>query len=157
MHDSDDCGTRRNVLYVEDNEVNAELMAAIFASRPDLILRLASTCATALHSARAEPPDLLLLDLRLPDGHGATLLSHLRALPGLSAVSAIAVTAEDLADLGLRGFDDLWPKPLRVLQVLRALEAWLPRQHNPSQAARLLTDVPGGRLGRGPSAACTMG
>ena len=118
----------RTVLYVEDNEVNALLMKALFDHRPDLRLQVAPTCAAALRCARAQRPDLLLLDMRLPDGHGTTLLPQLRAMPGLQQVPAVAVSAEDLRAPHLHGFDDQWPKPLNMRRVLDQLDRWLPER-----------------------------
>lgn len=126
MHMCKDLPVLRTVLYVEDNDINALLMQALFERRPDLRLQVAFTCAAALRCARHHRPDLLLLDLRLPDGHGCALLNHLRALPGLQRVPAVAVTAEHLPGLNLHGFDGLWPKPMQLTQVLSQLEHWLP-------------------------------
>jgi len=127
MHNFEDSPVQRTVLYVEDDGLNALLMQALFERRPDLQLVVVPTCAEALRCARAQPPALLLLDLRLPDGHGAALLPLLRVLPGQRGVPAVAVTAEDLPGLNLHGFDDLWPKPLCLLHVLERLDHWLPR------------------------------
>ena len=126
---------KRKALYVEDNPPNAALMEALFERRPDLQLHLAHDCASALRLARAHQPDLLLLDLRLPDGDGWTLLPQLRALPGMQGVPAVAVTAADLRAMKLQGFNDLWPKPLNLLQMLDLLNHWLPeRRSRPDQA-----------------------
>lgn len=144
----DDAHARRAVLYVEDNAVNAVLMEALFERRPDLRLHLAPDCASALRTAQAWPPALLLLDLRLPDGHGVALLPRLRALPGLRHVPAVAVTAEDLPNLKLPGFDDLWPKPLRVREVLDQLNAWLPCQDRPDQGPAAVSAGAGERAGK---------
>jgi CheY-like chemotaxis protein len=141
----------RAVLYVEDNALNALLMEALFERRPDLRLHLASDCASALRTAQACRPALLLLDLRLPDGHGAALLPRLRALPGLRHLPAVAVTAEDLPGLDLQGFDDLWPKPLRLRQVLDQLDHWLPCQGRPDQGPAV-SAVPVARAGWAPPA-----
>jgi len=62
------------VLYVEDHPVNVEVMRAIFALRPDLTLDVAVDGASGLNAATRHAPDLLLLDLRLPDCHGTALL-----------------------------------------------------------------------------------
>lgn len=120
--------TYRTVLYVEDNEVNALLMQALFKHRPDLRLQVADSCAGALRRVRLHRPDLLLLDLRLPDGHGCDLLPQLRSLPGLQHVPAVAVSAEDLPTFRQHGFDDHWPKPLNLASVLDQLDHWLPER-----------------------------
>jgi len=127
----------RTVLYVEDHGINALLMQALFERRDDLHLELAGNCAEALACAELHPPDLLLLDLRLPDGHGSTLLPRLRALPGMQRVPAIAVTAEETTLAQLPGFDALWPKPLRLAQVLAELQ-----QRLPARTGRLAQGVP---------------
>ena len=130
------------VLYVEDDDINAMLMQALFERRPDLRLQVAATCAEALRCVQAQRPAMLLLDLRLPDGHGSTLLQQLRVLPGLHDVPAIAVTAEDLHSADLPGFDDLWPKPLRLQHVLQQLDAWLPCPRNRVQVSPDASAVP---------------
>src|SRR5437762_9753844 len=72
----------RTVLYVEDHVVNVLLMQALFAKRPAVRLEVASTAELGLRAAADHRPDLLLLDLRLPDCHGSELLQRMRALPG---------------------------------------------------------------------------
>lgn len=114
---------RRTVLYVEDHPVNALLMAAIFERRPQLDLVIADCGAQALKRAAGLNPALLLLDLGLPDCHGSELLSQLRALPGLSAAPAIAVTADVTFDIAGTGFAEMWCKPLHLAQVLARLDA----------------------------------
>ncbi|MFN3886658.1 MAG: response regulator [Aquabacterium sp.] len=110
------------VLYVEDHPVNVEVMRAIFALRPDLTLDVAVDGASGLNAATRHAPDLLLLDLRLPDCHGTALLSQLRELPSTTCTPAIAVTAEDAPDLTRSTFLETWPKPLNIRQVLVRLD-----------------------------------
>lgn len=118
-----DAQPARAVLYVEDNPVNALLMAALFDARPGLKLVLAQTGQQALCIAAGLDPALILLDMRLPDCHGTQLLPLLRQLPGCETAPAVAVTAE--ADFVLDGTDfvELWPKPMDLSWVLRRLDA----------------------------------
>jgi signal transduction histidine kinase len=121
---------RRSVLCVEDNEVNAKLIEALFARRPSWSLHLARDGASALvHAARAAPPDLLLLDLHLPDIDGATLLARLRAVPGWEEVRAVAASADaipaHLSRARAAGFTACWTKPLDVTATLWELDALL--------------------------------
>lgn len=123
-------GPRRSVLYVEDNEVNVRLIESIFALRPAWSLQVATNGADALvHAARAPAPDLLLLDLRLPDTDGEVLLARLRARPGWEGVRAVAASANAMpADIDhalAAGFVAYWTKPLDVAGVLSALDALL--------------------------------
>lgn len=116
--------SRRTVLYVEDHPVNALLMAAIFEHRPQLDLVIATHGEEAQRVVADLRPDLLLLDLGLPDCHGSELLGRLRALPGLASAPAIAVTAEVGFDITGTGFCELWPKPLYLEHVLARLDAF---------------------------------
>lgn len=114
---------RKTVLYVEDHPVNVLLMSGIVERRPDIDLVVATTGQEALRMADGLHPDLLLLDLGLPDCHGSQLLNWLRALPCCQAAPAIAVTADVTFDIAGTGFCELWTKPLYVDRVLARLDA----------------------------------
>ena len=123
------CG---HVLYVEDDEVNAVLMAAVLGMRPQLTLHVAATGAQALAAARARRPDLLLLDMHLPDTNGIDVLAALRTIDGLAAVPAIMVSAgasqQDIARALASGFASYWTKPLDVDRTLAELDIRLALQ-----------------------------
>lgn len=85
---------RSRVLYIEDNPANAMLMRSIFETRPDLELIQASSASAGVQAARRERPDLILLDLHLPDATGAEVLGQLRSDPATSAIPVVAVSAD---------------------------------------------------------------
>jgi CheY-like chemotaxis protein len=116
------------VLYVEDQPVNVALMTAVFEMRPGLELQVATNGEEGYQAAMQDPPDLLLLDLRLPDCHGTELLARLRQHPALSGVPAAAVTADELCDLSASTFMETWRKPLDIHRVLSRLDG-LQHQH----------------------------
>ena len=122
------------VLYVEDQPVNVALMEALFAMRPDLKLNVATNGEEGYQAATQDPPDLLLLDLRLPDCHGTELLARLREHPALSEVPAAAVTADELFDLSGSTFTETWRKPLDIRRVLSRLDG-LHQQHARAHAS----------------------
>ncbi|HEX6707307.1 MAG TPA: response regulator [Albitalea sp.] len=122
------------VLYVEDHPVNVVLMEALFRRRPGARLRVATSGEDGLRAALEERPDLLLLDLRLPDCRGNELLQRLRALPGLAEVPAVAVTAEDTGDLAAQGFAEVWHKPMDLGYTLVRLDRLLERPAPSAQA-----------------------
>ncbi len=121
--------TAGRVLYVEDNAVNVLLMEAIVGLRPGVHMQVRNDCAAGLAAALADPPDLLLLDMQLPDGDGSTLLQRMRSHPALAAVPAVAVSAaarhDDLTLARSIGFAAYWTKPLAVDAVLAGLDAFL--------------------------------
>ncbi|OYV02222.1 MAG: hypothetical protein CFE45_01310 [Burkholderiales bacterium PBB5] len=121
--------TRGRVLYVEDNPVNVALMEAIIGMRPGVDLRVAEDGAGGLAAALAQPPDLLLIDMHLPDTDGAQLLQALRGHAPLAGVPAVAVSAnaaaDDLQRAQLAGFVDYWTKPVDIERLLSALDKLL--------------------------------
>lgn len=122
-------GTLRRVLYIEDNAVNVMIMAELLTRRGDLDFDSAPDATSGLAKARARVPDLLLLDMQLPDGHGLEVLSRLRADPLTQRVPCIAVSANAMPDdiqAALRqGFADYWTKPLDFEVVRRAMDLLL--------------------------------
>ncbi|MES2715320.1 MAG: ATP-binding protein [Pseudomonadota bacterium] len=121
--------TRGRVLYVEDNAVNVLLMEAIVGLRPGVRMQVCTDGAQGLAAALADPPQLLLLDMQLPDGDGAVLLQRMRSHAALAAVPAVAVSAaarsDDLQRAREAGFAAYWTKPLVVDEVLAGLDCLL--------------------------------
>ena len=110
-------------------EVNRMLMQAVFDQLPQAELRVAATAAQGLQMALAEPPQLVLLDIQLPDLDGHALLPRLRAHPPLAQVPVIAVSADatpaSIARARAAGFDDYLTKPLDTDGLLAAVRALL--------------------------------
>jgi CheY-like chemotaxis protein len=116
---------RTEVMYVEDQHVNVLLMRALFERMPHLALRVAVDVRSALSLAPCVRPKLLRLDLRLPDGHGADLLTQLRGFEHLAQVPAIAVSAESQFDAARVGFAEFWRKPIHLQHMRERLDHWL--------------------------------
>jgi signal transduction histidine kinase/ActR/RegA family two-component response regulator len=130
----------KHVLYVEDNPLNVALMEAVFSMRPGYVLRTVASAQEAEAALEGDLPDLLLLDMHLPDALGDELLVSLRArhgecLPRVIAVSADAVP-DDIARARARGFDDYWTKPINVKRTLEALDELLGEPAPVHSAAR---------------------
>ncbi len=122
-------GVRRSVLYVEDNPVNAVLMEAIIGLRPGVILKVAPTGAVALRLLEHWEPDLLLLDMHLPDMPGSALLLEIRRRFPQRHIPAVAVSAaarsDDIERALAGGFAAYWTKPLDIEHTLAELDRWL--------------------------------
>jgi signal transduction histidine kinase len=117
------------VLAVEDNPVNQEPLRAVFQGRPDVRLRLVAGAAEAIGAALDAPPDLLLLDLELPDLGGWDLLRRLREQPGLAALRTVITSANADArdhEAALRlGAEAYLVKPLTASRVLGVVDQLL--------------------------------
>jgi len=110
------------VLYIEDEPVNALLMQELFKSLPPhLALVVAGTGREGLQHATALKPQLILLDMNLPDMDGLGVLRRLRAEPRSAGIPVIAVSAdalpEQVAIARAAGVEDYWTKPIDLAQV----------------------------------------
>ena len=88
----------KSVLYVEDNAVNIYLVQAIFSERTDFQLLTATNGKTGLEMALAHHPDLILLDLNLPDMDGEEFLTKLRAIDSVAAIPIVIVSADAMEE-----------------------------------------------------------
>jgi DNA-binding response OmpR family regulator len=84
------------ILIVEDNPGFAELLQAALQERFGFPVLKAASVREALASAEGAPPDLLFVDLRLPDGNGLQLTRRLRAA-GIDALICM-LTSHDLPE-----------------------------------------------------------
>ena len=115
----------REVLYIEDEPVNAILMEEVFRTRPHWTLQVAENGTRGALIAREAQPDLVLIDMNLPDMHGLTLIHRLRDDPATRHLRCIALSADAMSEqIGAAlaaGFDDYWTKPIDVTRVLSDL------------------------------------
>jgi CheY-like chemotaxis protein len=114
------------VLYVEDNPINALIISELIARRPDLTLHIAPDGTSGVRQAQALRPDLILLDMQLPDFDGHEVLRRLRADPATEQIPVIAVSANAMPDdiqRALRaGMQDYWTKPLDFGAFMNSLD-----------------------------------
>jgi two-component system, OmpR family, response regulator len=113
------------VLYVDDDRIHSLLFVEACRTAGNVDVQTAATGAEALELVRDWSPDLLVIDLHLPDTTGYKLLPALRERIGPPLRPAFLCTAEDapLAEAPAEGpgFDGLWTKPVDLQVVLREL------------------------------------
>ncbi len=85
---------QRRVHYVEDNETNVEVMRGILAQRPQILLEVSSLGLDGLTAIRSRRPDLILLDMNLPDVDGLELLHQLQRDPDCATIPVVVVSAD---------------------------------------------------------------
>jgi two-component system cell cycle response regulator DivK len=105
------------VLIVEDNDKNLKLARDVL-QLDGLRTIEAVDGATGIELARAHHPDVVLLDIQLPDMDGTEVLARLRNIAHLASTPVVAVTAYamsgDRERLLAAGFDDYVSKPITV-------------------------------------------
>jgi len=119
------------VLYVEDNPVNAMLVKQLLARWVDVRFVLAEDGHSGVAQARALLPDLVLLDMQLPDINGEEVLQQLRSQPATRHLRIIALSANAMAEDVERarqfGANDYWTKPINPARFLAEVRALLGR------------------------------
>ena len=118
------------LLYVEDNPVNLLLVEQMLQRWPSVRMVKAEDGRTGLDLARTLRPDVVLLDMHLPDLDGPEILRRLRADPATGGLVVVALSASAMADevsaARAAGANDYWTKPFDVDQMLRDLRRLLP-------------------------------
>ena len=105
------------ILIVEDNERSLKLVRDLLQVTGFRTLE-ARTARTAIELARAHRPDLVLMDVQLPDMDGVAALGRLRVEPDTAGIPVVALTAfamkADRDRLLGAGFDGYLAKPISV-------------------------------------------
>jgi signal transduction histidine kinase/ActR/RegA family two-component response regulator len=127
------------ILYVEDNRVNQQLVQRIFQLRPEIELLLASEAGEGFERAHQERPDLILLDMHLPDESGDRTLARLRETSATAAIPVIMLSAEAspeqierLLDAGAHSY---LTKPFDIGTLLDTVDAALAGREQSAGAA----------------------
>ena len=118
--------TARTVLYVEDIAENVRLVKQVLKRRPSVTL-LASTLGEAgLDLARKHHPDLILLDVHLPDMTGDDVIRALQASPTTSTIPVVVLSADatkhQIDRLIAAGANAYLTKPIDVRQLLQTVD-----------------------------------
>jgi CheY-like chemotaxis protein len=127
-------GLTGTVLYIEDNRANILLLERLLRRRPGVHLRTAMLGREGLAMARDVQPDVIALDLHLPDIPGDTVLSLLRSDPLTERIPVVILSADatrrQVEELLAMGAVAYLTKPLDVRRLLATLDELL----EPSEA-----------------------
>ncbi|MBE1301409.1 MAG: response regulator [Alteromonadaceae bacterium] len=117
-----------NVLIVDDIEENVRILSEILETQ-GIQTRATTSPKMALQSAKASPPDLVLLDVRMPEMDGFTVCQELKSFPATASVPVIFISGSvDSVDRD-RGAEvggvDYINKPFRLKDVIDRVTAHL--------------------------------
>ena len=125
-------GHEHTILYIEDNPANLRLVTQLLGRRPNIHMWSAHEPLLGLELAAAHNPDLILLDINLPNMNGYEVLKHLQNREDTRNTPVIAISANAMpGDIkkGIdAGFDDYITKPINVNDLLEAIEKALVTQ-----------------------------
>ncbi len=126
------------ILIVEDNEKNLKLARDVLRFHGFRTLE-APTAEDGLALARAEGPDLVLMDIQLPGIDGVTALKRLRADPVTAPIRVVALTAfamkEDQQRFLEAGFDGYVTKPIAIRELASQVRTFLDAGRRPVDAS----------------------
>ena len=121
------------ILYVEDNPDNRMLVRRILLSE-DYSLLEATNAAEALEVLKTAKPDLILMDINMPDMDGYTLTAKIKKMPGFEKLPILALTANvmrgDKEKVLEAGCDGYIQKPIDFDELLREVERFTSRSAN---------------------------
>jgi signal transduction histidine kinase/CheY-like chemotaxis protein/sensor domain CHASE-containing protein len=129
----------RHVLYVEDNAANTAVIEAALSSRPQIKLSLAATIEEGLAHVhdlvQGLVPELILLDVHLPDASGLDFLKLVKANPTTTRIPVIMISADatpEQIDACLKaGAACYLTKPLQISALLQQIDELLVRPASP--------------------------
>ena len=118
------------ILYVEDNRDNRMLVRRVLTAAGYNMIE-AANAAEALKILETSKPDLILMDINMPDKDGYTLTTEIREIPGLSNIPIIAITANvmrgDREKSFEAGCDGYIQKPIDIDLLAQQIQAFLRR------------------------------
>jgi len=130
----------RTVLLIEDNPADMKLVKEIIMRHPEMQLLTAVNGKSGMEIACSSLPDLILMDINLPDISGFKALKLLRSVPATAHIPVIAISANTLPMNVRSGIEDGFfrylTKPIRVDEFMATVEMALQISRNRMAAAK---------------------
>ena len=121
------------ILYVEDNKENRTLVRRVLMAEGYEVVE-AGSAVEAIQTIQSLRPDLILMDINMPDVDGYALTARIKATPGFASVPIIAVTAnvmrgdrERSLEAGCNGYIQ---KPIDIDVLSQQIERYLSRKQS---------------------------
>ena len=128
-----------NILIVDDTPANLRLLSQMLTGQGYRV-RAVTSGARAIESVKASPPDLILLDVMMPEMDGYQVCERLKADAETARIPIIFVSALDTAESKVRAFAyggvDYVPKPFQPEEVLARVKTHLALRNLQSQLER---------------------
>jgi len=121
---------RGTILYVEDNPDNRMLIRRVLGA-DGYTVHVAESATSAMAALKTLRPDLILMDINMPEMDGYTLTANIRSLPNMGTVPIVAVTANVLKGDRERsleaGCDGYIQKPIDIDTISSQVERFMKR------------------------------
>ncbi len=135
-----------SVLYIEDNPANIELVSRFLDSKPNTALSSETSGRAGIERAARDLPDIILLDLHLPDMHGDQVLRELKTEPATAAIPVVILSADASRGVVHRllasGALAYLTKPIELAKLGRLLDTFATSQAQDQQARPATRIVP---------------
>lgn len=117
----------KTILYIEDNEAIRDLVRLILARRNNIEMFEAETGSEGLQLAFTITPDLILVDITLPDMTGDEVLKQLRKQEKTAVIPTVAISGNAIDDTrhSSPGFDAYLEKPVNIKSLNATIDSFL--------------------------------
>lgn len=125
------------ILLADDIDLNLALLQGYFEGTPHTLL-LATNGLEAVNMAKNHPPDLIIMDIRMPVMDGVTAIREIRAIPHLARIPIVAVTASSMRnerEAIAQICDRYVSKPISRTTLFQVLAEFLPPAESPADRA----------------------
>lgn len=123
----------KRVLVVEDNENNMKLITLVLEKHGYESIK-AFTGEEGVEKAIAEKPEIILMDIQLPDINGTEAVQRIRMIDGMQEIMIIAITSyamagdrEKILNMGCNGY---FEKPINPMKIVDDIEKIVKRSNN---------------------------
>ena len=121
--------TMQTILYIEDNHYNIQLIQRLLSKRPNVELLTSGSGKDGFALAKERSPDLILLDVHLPDVSGYDVFHNLRSDPRTTLIPVVVLSADATPGQNQlfldAGADGYLTKPLDLSSLLHVIDKYL--------------------------------